>query len=490
MIAMHCIVSSLLVWQAWNVATAPTNTNLYGKKDYKLSLPRRIKRSDCPPKYTNLCDTWNVATTSKNTNLHDTKDYKFGPPRTDKRCGSAFQADCIEGVCCSSHGWCGSTKAHCDCIGCYRFTEDVSSGQSQETISSKNYKFGPPRTDKRCGRAFQADCIEGVCCSSHGWCGSTKAHCDCNGCYRFTEDVSSDQSQGKVLVLLRWRDVVKVVDIMNSKECEPIAQYPGGVVSSSAGTLLEGKPTVCGGLNHDIRQVEPNCYQYDHTTDSWKHLAVLSTARYIHAIVEVKGRGLWVTGGITFGDSLKSTEFIHADGTVEQGPDLPSSRIGHCMVDLQNGKYMIIGGLGGQPKSEVLIYDPASNSFVRAPDLLIGNVVCTLFRSPMHNLRPVVLVNWGSGEKNSKSRSFILDYTSPSSSWLEIGSLPFDGWDMYNCRAVSNGNNVYLLNANHDTFYHLSCSKTSCSWTKMKRELSTDRTSIETMMLLPENYSC
>ena len=123
------------IFLAWNVATAPTNTNLYGKKDYKLSLPRRIKRSDCPPKYTNLCDTWNVATTSKNTNLHETKDYKFGPPRTDKRCGSAFQADCIEGVCCSSHGWCGSTKAHCDCIGCYRFTEDVSSGQSQGKFS-------------------------------------------------------------------------------------------------------------------------------------------------------------------------------------------------------------------------------------------------------------------------------------------------------------------------------------------------------------------
>ena len=89
--------------------------------------------SGCPGKYTNLCDTWNNDDDddhSKDTNLDATKDYKFGPPRTDKRCGSDYNADCIEGACCSAHGWCGSTKAHCDCDGCYRFASKTLSVQS------------------------------------------------------------------------------------------------------------------------------------------------------------------------------------------------------------------------------------------------------------------------------------------------------------------------------------------------------------------------
>ena len=88
--------------------------------------------SGCPGKYTNLCDTWHIdpdADQSTEINVDATKDYKFGPPRSDKRCGSDYDADCIEGECCSAHGWCGSTKAHCNCHQCYRFTSKALSLQ-------------------------------------------------------------------------------------------------------------------------------------------------------------------------------------------------------------------------------------------------------------------------------------------------------------------------------------------------------------------------
>ena len=64
-------------------------------------------------------------------------------------------------------------------------------------VPKNGYKFGPPRNDKRCGSDYNADCIDGACCSAHGWCGSTKAHCDCDGCYRFAK---KSHSKGKFRV--------------------------------------------------------------------------------------------------------------------------------------------------------------------------------------------------------------------------------------------------------------------------------------------------
>ena len=49
-------------------------------------------------------------------------------------------------------------------------------------------------------------------------------------------------------------------------------------------------------------------------------------------------------------DNLKSSEYIHADGQLSAGPELPSLRSGHCMVALPSGKVIIMGGASSENK--------------------------------------------------------------------------------------------------------------------------------------------
>ncbi|KAI8499823.1 hypothetical protein Bbelb_221400 [Branchiostoma belcheri] len=143
--------------------------------------------------------------------------------RKDYRCGGRYTtaggitAECNpdgHAPCCSSHNWCGSTAAHCDCASCvdYRNTEyfrknwrkrnwnDAKCDRLRYFIcerSPENVKKW--RKDYRCGGSYttaggiRAECNPGghaPCCSPHNWCGSTAAHCDCASCvdYRNTAE--------------------------------------------------------------------------------------------------------------------------------------------------------------------------------------------------------------------------------------------------------------------------------------------------------------
>jgi len=70
----------------------------------------------------------------------------------------------------------------------------------------------------------------------------------------------------------------------------------------------------------------------------------MTTKRFGSASVVVNDT-LFIVGGRDENDnSLKSTEYIHADGQVSPGPELPSARGYHCMVALPSGKVIIMGG--------------------------------------------------------------------------------------------------------------------------------------------------
>lgn len=95
------------------------------------------------------------------------------------RCGLPFgsQSCRTPGNCCSPFGWCGGTENFCK--------------QSQETFDYQEYANpGEPNTRGRlaltggykCGLQNGGQrCPDGLCCSVHGWCGTSPAHCslDC-----------------------------------------------------------------------------------------------------------------------------------------------------------------------------------------------------------------------------------------------------------------------------------------------------------------------
>ena len=119
-------------------------------------------------------------------------------------------------------------------------------------------------------------------------------------------------------------------------------------------------------------------------------------------------------------DDLKSSEYIHADadGQVSAGPELPSPRAGHCMVALPSGQVIIIGGYGSEDYKSVFLLDIDANSFDTSVPSLIHDrrsAGCAVFKSPAHNLRPVVLAVGGADQATAE----VLDFTQPNTNWTE-----------------------------------------------------------------------
>ena len=144
-----------------------------------------------------------------------------------------------------------------------------------------------------------------------------------------------------------YSDKCQVIDMTSSaKTCSNLPSYPLSMLRA-AGGLVEGSPILCGGYKSSgsPKQIG-SCYRFEKTTNSWKLHATLKSKRSHHSATVVKG-ALIVAGGIGPGvGDIASTEFIYSNGTVESGPDLPEAKHAHCMVTLQDGKVMILGGCG------------------------------------------------------------------------------------------------------------------------------------------------
>ncbi len=71
----------------------------------------------------------------------------------------------------------------------------------------------------------------------------------------------------------------------------------------------------------------------------------MKEAREAAASVPIQsGLALWVTGGwISDGSVSKTTEIVHADGSIEDGPDLPFWFHLHCMAKLDTDRYALTG---------------------------------------------------------------------------------------------------------------------------------------------------
>ena len=206
--------------------------------------------------------------------------------------------------------------------------------------------------------------------------------------------------------------------MLSNRKCRPLAKYPMDLMYS-AGHLLNTKPLICGGYAGDSAQLQ--CLFHDLHTDSWKRYASLTTSRFWHASVPFKD-SLWFSGGLGNypRELLSSTEFVYGDGSVVQGPALPTARRNHCVVDLLDGRSMIIGG--SPTFNEAIIYHHVNHSFTRGPRLLYSRMdhACTLYRSPLHGNRNVVLVSGGLDNndfpKPIKSTE-VLDFTNNTANW-------------------------------------------------------------------------
>ncbi|XP_066268804.1 uncharacterized protein [Branchiostoma lanceolatum] len=153
--------------------------------------------------------------------------------RSDLRCGSSYPAPGANpgqcdpngaSPCCSSGGWCGSSAAHCTCSGCVDYRPVLLKWRSDLRCGSSNP--APGATPGQCDPNGATPC-----CSSGGWCGSSAAHCTCDGCVDYRP------------VLLKWRSDLRCGSSNPAPgatpgQCDPDGATPccssGGWCGSSA----------------------------------------------------------------------------------------------------------------------------------------------------------------------------------------------------------------------------------------------------------------
>jgi len=205
-----------------------------------------------------------------------------------------------------------------------------------------------------------------------------------------------------------YTDKSHVIDVSTSSTaCANLPSYPFAV-GEAAGGVVNGSPIICGGYTSNY-EITDACHRFDRNSNSWKWHSSMTSKRYEHASTVVKN-ALFITGGWDGSSDLSTTEYIYANGTVQSGPNLPEARRGHCSVTLHDGKVMILGAY--YPSSlnrNVIIMDPADNTFATAPSLSYKreHAACTLFYSPLHNGRPVVLAAGGRYQATAE----VYDYT-------------------------------------------------------------------------------
>ena len=101
------------------------------------------------------------------------------------------------------------------------------------------------------------------------------------------------------------------------------------------------------------------------------------------------------------------------------GISLPYPISYHCVVTLNDGRVMILGGYDGgwYNLRKVLIFNSTSGTFSDAPDMLYtrSSPGCATFNSPLHNHREVVLAAGG----DERDQVELLDYQTEGSTWQE-----------------------------------------------------------------------
>ncbi|KAK9759511.1 hypothetical protein K7432_017437, partial [Basidiobolus ranarum] len=102
----------------------------------------------------------------------------------DDRCGmiKGKKIICPSGECCSTYGWCGTSKDHCvaNCqFQCKTPKPTITSKPSSTTTVAPKPTQTVTSTDGSCGlkNNVLVQCLPGNCCSQYGYCGSTEEYC-------------------------------------------------------------------------------------------------------------------------------------------------------------------------------------------------------------------------------------------------------------------------------------------------------------------------
>lgn len=168
----------------------------------------------------------------------------------------------------------------------------------------------------------------------------------------------------------------------NPLEVVQIGKMTVDRAAHQATLLNDGQVLITGGCaGQGCTKIHSSAELYDPTTQSFKPLSPMSTARASHTAIALNNGRVLVAGGWTGTQATNSAEIYDpATDQWEIVDTMSDDRASHVSVLLQNSTVFIMGGGGGRlgNLSSVEIFDPSSGSFLKVGGSKTNHYLATL----------------------------------------------------------------------------------------------------------------
>jgi len=248
----------------------------------------------------------------------------------------------------------------------------------------------------------------------------------------------------------------EVADFGNpTHTCQKLADFPQTGDWFPRGGWVDGVLIICS-IKSDKK-----CYKLSEDGSAWTELSdTMSDSRRQGDGVVIRGQNgdpdkLWMFG------PNQNSDFVYSNGTIEPGPTPPDGRRHPCMVYLETGNVLIVGGADSKDKKKVTLYNPTKGEFkTQAPmNQERDRFACTSFKSAKHGGREVVYV--GGGYDNPRTAE-LLDYTQTEVWELVDNEMKHSG--NYGPRAIATEDGTGVYHYYTSKVEELTCTTTSCTF--------------------------
>ena len=161
----------------------------------------------------------------------------------------------------------------------------------------------------------------------------------------------------------------EIVDLEDGATCSDLADFPVEIEPRSVGANLDGTPVVCGGY---FSEYSEKCYRFKN--GGWEEFVNMTEKRRGAAGI-MYNKKLYVFGGRSSSSSiLQTSESINVDGSVSNGPDLPTGVFAHAMASINYTVSLLSGGFTSTNSysAQTWYYNHDTEVFTPGPDLLEG----------------------------------------------------------------------------------------------------------------------
>ena len=151
--------------------------------------------------------------------------------------------------------------------------------------------------------------------------------------------------------------------------CEDLEDFPLEVFGA-VGANLASTPIICGGeiYNGSSKDSSDKCFKY--MKGGWQQFATMIERRASAAGI-VYNNALHIFGGQDNAKELQSSEIVKEDGSVTEGPHLPTPIWDHAIASINSTVSVMTGGfINGFPSNQTWYFNHTSQEFQPGPNLL------------------------------------------------------------------------------------------------------------------------